>query len=246
MSRAPLGSGAAAPRTPRRAGAGLQRCKVAQCQPNGPYGVEHLVVRARHGARETAVGCERLLFMLDLLIDGGQDRCPSIRRNRHVLVKLVSCAEHVAPPAAHPASFRVNRRTAICAPRRRTELDAQRGSASSCGCSKRSSAFNCRPRARRIALNAAARRCCKPSGRRCDQIEDACARRPCRLGAQQRMRVTVLRRSRSAGCCAHGRLARQAPRHFALELHASQQVIDLQREGFMPRCARARRWRGLT
>jgi LysR family glycine cleavage system transcriptional activator len=102
-------------------------------------------------------------------------------------------------------------------------------------------------RARRIALNAAGAALLQAIGPALDQIEDGVRSAAVSAsGAQQRMRVTVL-----PSFAQRWLLPRMGDWHakhpdIALELHASQQVIDLQREGFHAALRQGDgAWRGL-
>jgi len=102
-------------------------------------------------------------------------------------------------------------------------------------------------RARRIALNAAGSALLQAIGPALDQIDDGVRSAAVSAsGAQQRMRVTVL-----PSFAQRWLLPRMGDWHtqhpdIALELHASQQLVDLQREGFHAALRQGNgKWRGL-
>lgn len=102
-------------------------------------------------------------------------------------------------------------------------------------------------RARRIVLNAAGSALLQAIGPALDQIDDGVrSASACVSGAQQRVRVTVL--PSFAQRWLLPRMGDWRAKHpdIAIELHASQQVVDLQREGFHAALRQGSgAWRGL-
>ncbi len=158
--------------------------------------------------------------------------------------------QHGPPSPAHPARFprrrphrQPARRGRGAAPhaQRRQPADARaRGDSWASSCSTAADGASCSTRP--------ARRCCRRGARARPDRRRRARRGRSRLGRRRRSaaRDRCCRRSRSAGCCRAWATGTSKHPDIALELEASQQVVDLQREGFHAALRQGSgQWRGL-